>query len=216
MCFVAYKVLKEMPVSEMPATRLVLEMKAGLLGEFSQLLQRGFAVTAHVGCTMDRLLGRQWQCSPEYVAERITTIFLDSRPIDNVTTAIVREGAVIALSGAMPGLVGATMRRGGFYAALREGITHHETGADSSDRIGTVRVKLFNLLIPELGPDFLCRGIILTTSELKEFITGREASFWQGCSSAMLNGSPVGPSLLQSGEPIPQMGTVRLTVNFKG
>ena len=200
----------------MPATRLVLEMKAGLLLEFSQFLQRGFAVTAHVGCTMERLLSRQWQCSPEYVAERITTIFLDSRPIDDVTRATVREGSVIALSGAMPGLVGATMRRGGFYAALREGITHHETGADSSDRIGTVRVKLFNLLIPELGPEFLRRGIILTTSELKEFITGREASFWKGFCAASLNGSPIGAALLRSGDTFPQAGTVRLTVNFKG
>jgi hypothetical protein len=203
-------------VSEIPATRLALEMKAGLLGEFSLFLQRGFTVTAHVGCTIDRLLGRQWQCSPEYVAERITTIFMDNRPVDDITTATVRDGSIIALSGAMPGLVGATMRRGGYYAALREGITHHETAADSSDRIGTVRVKLFNLLIPELGPDFLRRGIVLTTSELKDFITGREASFWQGCSSAMLNGSPVGVELLRSGEPFPETGKVRLTVNIRG
>jgi hypothetical protein len=199
-----------------PQTRLNLTLPPALIGEFFPLLQRGFTVTAHVGCTLDRLLGRQWNCSPDYVAERITTIFVDNRPIDDVSRTTVMDGSVIALSGAMPGLVGATMRRGGYYAALREGITHQDAAADTTDRIGTIRVKLFNLLIPELGPDFLRRGIILTAPELREFITGRDASFWQGCTSALLNGSPVGAGLLSSGEPLAESGTVRLTVNFKG
>jgi hypothetical protein len=203
-------------MNDMRQARLNLTLPPSLIGEFFPILQRGFVVTAHVGCTLDRLLGRQWNCSPDYVAERITTIFMDNRPIDDVAKATVRDGAVIALSGAMPGLVGATMRRGGYYAALREGITHQETAVDGTDRIGTVRVKLFNLLISELGPDFLRRGIILTALELREFITGRDDSFWQRCASALLNGSPVGAGLLLSGEPFPETGTVRLTVNFKG
>ena len=197
-------------------TRLNLTLPPSMIGEFFPILQRGFVVTAHVGCTLDRLLGRQWNCSPEYVAERITTIFMDNRPIDDVTRAVVRDGAVIALSGAMPGLVGATMRRGGYYAAMREGITHQETAADTIDRIGAVRVKLFNLLLPDLGPEFLRRGVILTATELREFIAGKDASFWQGCGSAMLDGSPVGLELLRSGAPLPDIGNVRLTVTFRG
>jgi hypothetical protein len=191
-------------------------MTSGQLGEFFPLLQQGFAVTAHVGCTLDKLLGRQWRLTDDYVAQRVTTIFLDGRAIDDVNTAVIKEGSVIALSGAMPGLVGATMRRGGYYAALRETITHQESAVAVPARIATVRVKLFNLILPELGPDFLRRGIIVTSSELTDFLESKEVSFWQGCSSALLNGSPAGPTLLQSGERFSPGGKVRLTVNFRG
>lgn len=193
---------------------LDLEMKSDQLGEFFPLLQQGFGVAVRVGCTLAELLGLQWGLSPDYVARRITTIFLDGRPIDDVNRAVIREGSVIALSGAMPGLVGATMRRGGYYAAMRGGITYQETAADVPDRIATVRVKLFNLLLPELGPDFLRRGMIPGLSELTDFFAGKPASFWQGCAKALLNGRAVGPALLQSGELFPPGATVCLAVNF--
>jgi hypothetical protein len=192
-------------------------MASGQLGEFFPLLQQGFAVTAHVGCTLDKLLGRQWNLTDDYVARRVTTIFLDGRAIDDVNTAVIREGSVIALSGAMPGLVGATMRRGGYYAAMRDTITYRETAVTAVPaRIATVRVKLFNLLLPELGPNFLRRGIIVNSSELTDFLGSKDGSFWQGCSSALLNGSPARPALLQSGEPFSPGEAVRLTINFWG
>ncbi len=202
-------------MTELPGQRLELTMRADQLGEFFQVLQQGFLVTARVGCTLDRLLSRQWALSPDYVAQRITTIFLDSRPVDDVTTAIVREGSVIALSGAMPGLVGATMRRSGYYAALRGGISYRPTTGDVSDRIGTVRVKLFNLLLSELGPGFLNRGMILTTPELREFLKSRPESFWRGNITALLDGRAVGAALLQGGDILHPGGALRLTVNFK-
>ena len=189
-------------------------MKSDRLGEFFPILQQGFGVAARVGCTLGTLLSRQWGLSPDYVARRITTIFLDGRPIDDVNRAVIREGSVIALSGAMPGLVGATMRRGGYYAAMRGGITYQETATDVPDRIATVRAKLFNLILPELGPDFLRRGMLLGQSELRDFFAGKPDSFWHGCGKALLNGRTVGPALLQSGELFPLGATVRLAVNF--
>jgi len=202
-------------MTELPGQRLELTMKADRLGEFFPILQQGFRVTAHVGCTLDKLLSRQWELSPDYVARRITTIFLDSRPVDDVTTAVVREGSVIALSGAMPGLVGATMRRGGYYAAFRGGISYRPDAGAEDDRIATVRVKLFNLLLTELGPSFCRRGMVLSAAELAEFLDSRAEAFWQGCVAALLNGRPVGTALLQSGDILSGHGTVRLTVNFK-
>lgn len=185
-------------MNETRTSNLLLSMQPDQLGEFFVLLQRGVKVVGHVGCTLDRLLIQQWGISQDYAAERITTIFLDSRPIDDITTAVIRADAVLALSGAMPGLVGATMRRGGYYAAMRAGITHHDNVGADDDRIGTVRVKLFNLLLPELGPGFLKRGIILSASELGEFLKGRSDSFWQGCHSVLLNSVPISLlSLLQ-------------------
>lgn len=203
-------------MSDNRKTSLILTMKPDRLGEFFLLLQQGVAVETHVGCTLDRLLSQQWVIPPEYAAQRITTIFLNGRPIDNLATVLIREDAVIALSGAMPGLVGATMRRGGFYAAMREGITHRDTAIDVIDRVATVRVKLFNLLLPELGPGFLQRGVIISATELSGFMKCRTDSFWQGCCSALLDNHPVSPLTLQREDLFPAGSTVRLSVNFSG
>jgi hypothetical protein len=70
----------------------------------------------------------------------------------------------------MPGLVGATMRRGGFYAALRQGISHLENNVTTVGECGTVRLKLFNLLLAELGPLVLARGLILEPVELADLL----------------------------------------------
>ena len=200
---------------EAPLIRLTLTLPASLMGEFFPVLQQGFLVTAHVGCTLQRLLCRQWGIAPDYVATRITTIFLDSKATDSVETTIVRDGATIALSGAMPGLVGATMRRGGHLAAMRGAMTHQDSAADATDRIGTVRVKLFNILLPELGPGFLKRGILMGCSEVIAFFQERDETFWESCDGGSINGSPVGPGLLRTTQPLCTGGSVRLTVNFR-
>jgi hypothetical protein len=173
---------------------LILTMKPERMGEFSLLLQQGFDVPVLVGCNLENLLELQWQIAPDYVTKRIATIFLDSRPIDDLAKAIIRENSVIALSGAMPGLVGATMRRDGYYAALRRNITYRENIPNTSKRIARIRVKIFNLLLPELGPDFLRRGIILGTAELADFLENKTEAFWQDCAAAVLDGVVVAPA----------------------
>jgi hypothetical protein len=70
----------------------------------------------------------------------------------------------------MPGLVGATMRRGGFYAALRQGISHVMESGASAGACGTVRLKLFNLLLTEIGPLILARGLILEKAEFDDLL----------------------------------------------
>jgi hypothetical protein len=145
---------------------VALKVKKDQLSSFFPLLQRAVTLQAVVGCTLRELLVDQLGIPEDYVAGRITTIFLDNRPVDNLDSTI-REGARVTLSAAMPGLVGATMRRSGFYSALRQGISHAETAGKVDAVSGTVRLKLFNLLLPELGPLILARGVLLDRSELE-------------------------------------------------
>jgi hypothetical protein len=101
--------------------------------------------------------------TPEYVRQRITTVFLDGQVVDVLEDAALREGSRLALSAAMPGLVGATLRRSGPYAAMRAEITRpaeHEVHVGSAATT-VVEVKLFNLLIDEIGPVLLERGVLL-------------------------------------------------------
>ena len=67
--------------------------------------------------------------------------------VDDVNTALLQDGCTVALSAAMPGLVGATFRTGGLLAAFRSDITHQEEGVPTETHgVGMVKIKLFNLL----------------------------------------------------------------------
>ena len=93
---------------------------------FSPVLAKGFVVKIQVGCTVRELVCDQFGLSVDYLENRIQTIFLDGKAVDNVNTAVVRQDSTLALSAAMPGLAGATLRRGGFFAAMRSQITHNK------------------------------------------------------------------------------------------
>lgn len=149
---------------------LALQLAPDQLNAFFPLLQRGVNIPAVIGCSLRSLLCDQLAIPSEYVTNRVTTIFINNRPVDDLDSTIIEDGSRVTLSAAMPGLVGATMRRGGFYAALRQGISHIGDGRQLADEQGIVRLKLFNLLLPELGPLILARGLLLEQKELDELL----------------------------------------------
>lgn len=197
-------------------TTLELTFAADRVSVFNPLLQQGVRVACLVGCSLGELLGRQWGIEADYLARRVSTLFLNARAIDDVENALVVPDAVIALSGAMPGLVGATMRRGGYYAAMRGAMTHTEQAGEAASTPATVRVKLFNLLLGELGPGFLERGILISGAEFQAFVRDREGDFRYGCRSARLNGREIDPALLPENDDLTRIETIRLVVAFRG
>jgi len=160
------QLLNDPPVIVPGLSFLVLHLPPEQLNVFFPLFQSGVTVQATVGCTLKSLLCDQFAIPADYVTGRISTIFLDNRPVDDLEHTIIHNGSRLTLSAAMPGLVGATMRRGGFYAALRQGISHVSEIGTTADESGTVRLKLFNLLLSELGPLLLARGLVVEQSEL--------------------------------------------------
>ena len=145
---------------------LSLLLASDQLGIFFPILQKGVMVPATVGCTLKSLLCDQFAIPADYVSDRITTIFVDNCPVDDLDRTVIQDGSRVTLSAAMPGLVGATMRRGGYYAALRQGISHVLESGKASNECGIVRLKLFNLLLAELGSLVLARGLLLESVEL--------------------------------------------------
>jgi hypothetical protein len=71
-----------------------------------------------VGWSIKIILCTALGLDDNYVEDRIKTIFLDAIPVDNISTASVSDKSVLELSGAMPGLAGAALRRGGRLAFL--------------------------------------------------------------------------------------------------
>lgn len=124
-------------------------------------LQEGVGVPALLPFPIVAFLVEQLGLEPAYVERRISTIFLDGEVVDDPERAVVRDGSVLALSAALPGLVGATLRKGGYYSTMRAGITHHARAAGEPPAPGVVRLKLFNLIIAELAPALLAHGVVV-------------------------------------------------------
>jgi hypothetical protein len=101
----------------------------------------------------------------------------------------------------MPGAAGICMRRNSPYAPLRASITHHGQGSGGAERQGRVGIKLFNLVLADLGPGLLRRGVEIEAARLREFLggagIGREAL--ATVRSAALDGEPVAAAGLADG-----------------
>ena len=185
------------------------------LSAFFPLLQRGVWLQVQVGCGVKNLLNRQFGIAEDYVIERITTLFLDGKPLDDLETTCVKDGSTLALSAAMPGLVGATMRRGGHLAAMRGTISYHSEKKPISGT-GRVKIKLFNMVMTELGAIFLAHGIVLTSGELSQFLAEQEDSFWQSLGVVFFGEQQIEPVQLkkQLSQADPERELL-ITVEFK-
>ncbi len=167
---------------------LCLTVEKELIPTFYALLSQGFTVKVKVGCTLRELLRLQMGLSADYIEQRVQTIFLDGKAVDNIDTAVVRRGSTLALSAAMPGLAGATLRRGGAYASLRSQISHEQTPVPDNVKDGELVMKLFNLVARELGPTFLEQGVWINGKNLQGFFQRVPDNFRSGCRAAELNG----------------------------
>jgi hypothetical protein len=151
-------------------------------------------LSARVGCSVETFLMEELGARPDTI-EKIQSIFLDGNPVDDLAAAVIKDGSVLALSAAMPGLVGATLRRGGTYSSFRNTITYHETTAQCVSGEGLVQIKLFNLLMDELGRGLLRRGVFVQSSTLAKFLAEQPQDFWQGCRQVLLDGKTLEPQM---------------------
>jgi len=147
-------------------------------------------------CTLREFLCFQLNLCGDYTEKNIQTIFLNGRPVDDVDAAVLRGNDRLALSAAMPGLVGATMRKRGFFAKMRHSISHNFEGGEDAAGTGgkhsLVQVKLFNLLARDLARDFLVRGISFPTERFCTLLGRRPAWFFAELDDVRVNGEPLG------------------------
>lgn len=186
-----------MQKSEMPSPCLCL--KSNCLADFYYLLQSGFGLKIRVGMNVEATLTQEFGLSLDHL-EKIQTVFLDGKAVDDLESSVVRDGSVLALSAAMPGLVGATLRRGSYYAAMRSQITAVETQDTAVLKEGMVTLKLFNLLMSQLAPIFLGKGIWIEKKVFQDFFAAQPQSFWTNCKEAHINGGKVEPEAVTKGE----------------
>lgn len=193
------------------AATLSLELAEEQLASLFLLLQNGFFIEACVGCTIKDFFLEQLGLSPDFVQERIQGIFLDCKPADNIETAIIRDGARLTLSGTMPGLAGIALRRGPL-AVFRLGITHQETGAYCHTGDSIIQLKLLNLLMKDLGPELLKKGIYIQSSDLADYLGNLPTVFWQECKTVSVDGERIDHEMFKTGRWVPESEMVKFSV----
>jgi len=169
-------------------TTLNITVEEDQVSAFFPLLALGFTVKSKVGVSVQKLLCRQLGLSADYLDNRLQTIFLNGKAVDNVKTAVIRQGSALALSAAMPGRAGVTLRRGGAYATMRQKITHKKNAKNEIVKDGSIVLKLFNLVARDIGPMFLKQGIWISGENLQDFFRKAPGHFWAGCRAAEIDG----------------------------
>ncbi len=180
------------PLPETP-TKIKLTMAENALARFFPILGDGISLCGLDGENIEAFLEKAADIPPDYLRKHVQTIFLDGSALDDLSTAVVHHGATLALSAAMPGLAGAVLRRGGFYAAMRRQISYE--GADKTQASGEIHatLKLFNLVARDLGPALLQRGVRMCGDHLKDFIIRQGRWLWKECTAAEMDGRSLDP-----------------------
>ncbi len=145
-----------------------IRLPGRLFPVFHPLLYSGVEMPIPANCSVKEFLCRQLNLELVYIENRIQTIFLNGRAVDDLEQAMVTAGSTLALSAAMPGLVGACFRRSGTYSLFRSNVTFQEGLPPKTDDQGRVTVKLFNLIAGEAGPAILEKGVYLPAQTLLE------------------------------------------------
>ena len=176
---------------DLSTVQLCLYLEEKSIPIFFRLLQQGFGVEVQTGRSVKSFLCDQLGLDPEYVANRIKTLFLDGKPVDDIDSAMIRDGSTLAISGALPGLAGRVLRSGGRFASMRGTISYREKTVSESPKQGVVSMKLFNILLREMGPTFLKNGVWIEGNDLEDLIKRQPDTFWAGCKKASLDGKEV-------------------------
>jgi len=158
---------------------------------FYQILSLGIWVKVQSGESIKNILNRLPGIDLTYIENRIQTIFLNGHAVDNIDTAIISNNSTIALSAAMPGLVGATFRKSGVYKSLRSEISHQSPQKALSmahPKKYRIKLKFFNFIAQEIGFKLLSDEIWIEGNVFQEFLNQNLKSIADGCSKLFING----------------------------
>lgn len=142
----------------------VLALRAGhdFALPWRALFRRGVGIRLHLGCSVRQSVCTELGVDPQYVEQRIRSIFLDGSPLDDIDTPKLAPGQTLTLGGGMPGLVGITLNRASPFCHFRGEIGWKGDKACAPEGSeGEITLKLFNMVAEDLVPALLSRGAIV-------------------------------------------------------
>lgn len=138
---------------------------------FSTLLQSGIEMVKCSGETIGTLLARLPGFTPQYITERVQTIFINGIANDDLKTSLC-EASTLAISTAMPGLAGAIFRRNSLHATLRT-IPEQAQNQSPKTQNRMITVKIYGAITKEKGSEILAQGAVLPSRNLSAFLSYR-------------------------------------------
>ncbi len=159
--------------------QLTLHVPADAMDGFTTLLQNGIEIDVKPATSVGELLASLNGFTPQYIAERVETIFLNGFPVDNPAMLISGSHPVLAISAAMPGLAGAIFRKNSFHAPLRTSCGKNDEKKKQANGTIPVSLKLFNMVAKEKGEALLAGGCLFNTEALLKTIRYRPQLFTQ-------------------------------------
>jgi len=143
-------------------------MEHSFIQRMVTVLQAGFFRQSSQGVTLFAFLSSLPDFTEDYITNRVQTIFLNGDPVDDMNLAFSSETATLALSAAMPGLVGSLFRKSTILTSLRKTAVQKQVRDDGAPVV--VRVKFFNIISVEKGAALLSGGAALRSEDLLSFL----------------------------------------------
>lgn len=171
--------------------KVSLKINQTLIPRLHMLLNQGVEVDIFRPSSIESFLRQTLQIPADYIENRIQTLFVDGKPVDNLKTACLKPGETLALSAAMPGVAGAILRKGGPLSPMREQISFGDGGSFSTRMQGRIKLKLFNFLAREIGLDLLKQGVWVTGRIWEDLVHKEQTAFIEGCEAAAVNDASI-------------------------
>jgi len=170
-----------------------------LVSCFHPLFLNGVAIQTTAGISVHGFLRDRLGIGDDYLENRIQTLLLNGKAVDDLDTTVVTDGAVLALSAAMPGLAGAILRRAGVLRGLRREISASNQGVSRSAGPIWVTLKLFNFVLKELAPGLLAKGVRIGGNDLDALLTGCCQELERAGIRLIVDGRPAGLAAVTGG-----------------
>lgn len=170
-----------------------IQISQASAGKFISLLGQGVGIDVPLGISLEELLSIHLGLGTDYVRDRIQTIFMNGKAIDREQEAMVSDGVTVALSAAMPGLVGATLRKAGLLSAMRSGISQKRILTPGDLERGRITLKFFNMIAEETGSLILTQGVWLTGRQMTDILRDLSSLHAMAKMSCRYNGFSADP-----------------------
>ncbi len=144
--------------------------------ELVRLMRSGIFIPVNRSCTLRHFLEDILGFPRDYVENRIQTILLNGLAADGLDASRLSAQTRLALSAAMPGLAGATLRRDGGFKNLRRDISLNDAGAAQApdeEKAFWVELRLFNDIAAEQAAHLFKRGFAVPAAGLAAGLRGR-------------------------------------------
>jgi len=170
-------------VSE-PSVEMTIIVAQSRLSLIRLVFGYGIQFETPAGTRVSDFLQQALCTDADYIENRIQTLFMDGRAVDDPESEEIHNPCTLAVSAAMPGVFGAAFRKQGTYSGLRQHCSEIRQNKNKvqQGRIVAVTVKCFNQVAADLGNQLLETGVVM---EIKDFL-----DFWTRQGSILEKDNP--------------------------